>query len=84
MTETELILTGGQQLRVEGDAKRVETAVVSAARGSILELAWLTEAHTRLRVGINPDHVLMIRGLEGDEVDSAQLVDLEGAETEVS
>lgn len=69
MTDTEIVLTGGERLRVEGDAKRAETAIVSAARGSILELAWLTEARTRRRVGLNPDHVLMIRALE-DAVDA--------------
>ncbi len=66
MTDTEIVLTGGERLRVEGDAKRAETAIVSAARGSILELAWLTEARTRRRVGLNPDHVLMIRALDDD------------------
>ena len=64
MTNAEIILAGGQRVEVAGDAKQAETAIVSAARGSILELAWLTEAHTGRRVGINPDHVLMIRGLE--------------------
>ncbi len=66
MTDTEIVLAGGERVRVEGDAKRAETAIVSAARGSILELAWLTEAGTRRRVGLNPDHVLMIRSLEDD------------------
>lgn len=80
MTDTEIVLTGGERLGVEGDAKRVEAVVVSAARGSILELAWLTEARTRLRVGINPDHVLMIRALEPDGAGSARLDDLDGAE----
>ena len=58
---TELILTGGQCLRVDGDSHAVETVVISAARGSIMELAWLTEAGTGARVGVNPEHVLMIR-----------------------
>jgi hypothetical protein len=66
MTEAEIVLAGGERVRVAGDAKQAETAIVSAARGSILELAWLTEAHTARRVGINPDHVLMIRALDED------------------
>ncbi|MEO8969168.1 MAG: hypothetical protein ABI355_16130 [Solirubrobacteraceae bacterium] len=74
MTDTELVLTGGERLRVEGDAKRVESAIVSAARGSILELAWLTESGTRRRVGINPDRVLMIRAL--DDVEGQSHADL--------
>ncbi len=70
MTDTEIVLTGGERLRVEGDAKRAENVIVSAARGSILELAWLTEARTRRRVGLNPDHVLMIRALDDVDVDT--------------
>ncbi len=69
MTDTEIVLTGGERLRVEGDAKRAETAIVSAARGSILELAWLTDARTRRPVGLNPDHVLMIRALDDGDGD---------------
>jgi hypothetical protein len=64
MTDTEIVLAGGERVRVAGEAKLAETAIVSAARGSILELAWLTEAGTGRRVGINPDHVLMIRALD--------------------
>jgi hypothetical protein len=58
---TELILTGGQRVQVEGDLHAVEAAVISAARGSIMELAWLTEAVTGERVGVNPEHVVMVR-----------------------
>jgi hypothetical protein len=66
MTDAEIVLAGGERVRVAGDAKQAETAIVSAARGSILELAWLTEADTARPVGINPDHVLMIRALDED------------------
>jgi hypothetical protein len=65
MAVTEITLTGGTQIRVDGGVQVIETAIVSAARGSILELAWLTEAQTGQRVAINPDHVVMLR-----EVDS--------------
>lgn len=61
---TELTLTGGERLRVEGDPQGVEAAILSAARGSIMEFAWMTEADTGERIGINPDHVLMLRALE--------------------
>ncbi len=74
MTDTELVLTGGEHVRVEGDAKRVEGTIVSAARGSILELAWLIESRTHRRVGINPDHVLMIRAL--DDIEGPSQADL--------
>jgi hypothetical protein len=61
---TELTITGGQRLRVEGDPHDVEAAILSAARGSIMELAWMTEADSGQRIGINPDHVLMLRAVE--------------------
>lgn len=65
MAVTEITLTGGAHIRVQDGVQAVETAIVSAARGSIMELAWVTEAETGQRIGINPDHVLMLR-----EVDS--------------
>jgi hypothetical protein len=61
MPISELILTGGERLRVEGDPRAAETVVISAARGSIMELAWLTEADTGQPVGVNPEHVMLIR-----------------------
>jgi hypothetical protein len=61
---TELTLTGGERLRVEGDPKVVEAAILSAARGSIMELAWMTEAQSGQRIGVNPDHVIMLRILD--------------------
>jgi hypothetical protein len=62
----ELTLTGGERLRVEGDPEVIESAILSAARGSIMELAWLTEAESGQRVGVNPDHVLMLRRLDAN------------------
>jgi hypothetical protein len=61
---TEVVLVGGERLRVEGDARQVEAAILSAARGSLMELAWMTEAETGRPIGINPDHVLMLRVLD--------------------
>ena len=42
----------------------VEAAILSAARGSLMELAWMIEAGSGQRVGVNPDHVLMLRIVE--------------------
>jgi hypothetical protein len=58
---TEITLLGGERLRVEGEAKQIESSILSAARGSIMELAWMTEAATGQRIGVNPEHVLMLR-----------------------
>lgn len=37
---TEITLVTGERHRVEGDAKTVEQAILDAARGSIMQLAW--------------------------------------------
>ncbi|MGZ4172196.1 MAG: hypothetical protein ACXVUE_10580 [Solirubrobacteraceae bacterium] len=66
MAVTEIILTGGERITIDADAQVVESTILSAARGSLMELAWMIEAQTGRRVGINPDHVLMIRELDGD------------------
>jgi hypothetical protein len=58
---TELTVVGGDRYRVEGDLKDVERQILSAARGSIMEFAWLVEAETSERIGINPEHVVMVR-----------------------
>jgi hypothetical protein len=61
---TEITLVGGDRLQVEGDVHSIESMILSAARGSIMELAWMTEVPTQERIGINPDHVLMLRAVE--------------------
>ena len=63
MTTTEITVIGGGLYRVEGPAKDVERAILNAARGSIMELAWLVEAESGEQVGINPECVVMLREL---------------------
>jgi hypothetical protein len=58
---TELTLVTGDRFRVEGSLKEVERTILDAARGSIMQLAWLIEAETRNDLGINPDHVVLIQ-----------------------
>ena len=58
---TEIILVTGDRYRVDGDVKHVERMVLDAARGSIMQLAWLIETETRNDVGVNPDHVVVLR-----------------------
>jgi hypothetical protein len=64
MAFAEITLVGGDRLRVEGDTQQIEAAILAAARGSIMELAWMTDAQTGQRIGINPEHVLMLRALD--------------------
>ncbi len=60
---TEITLLGGQCYRVEGEAKAIERLILDAARGSIMQLAWLTEAQTGESLAINPECVVMLRPL---------------------
>ncbi len=60
---TEITLTGGVRHSIEGDASDVERVILAAARGSIMELAWLTDAETGERVGVNPAFVVSLRAV---------------------
>jgi hypothetical protein len=64
MSLTEITLAGGQRLHVDGDPRAVEATILAAARGSIMELAWMTEADSRRSVGVNPEYVVTVRALE--------------------
>ncbi len=61
---TEIALVGGDRYRVVGAAKDVERTILDAARGSLMELAWLVEADTGERIAINPECVVMLRALD--------------------
>jgi len=58
---TEVTVLTDARYRVEGDAKDVEWIILDAARGSIMQLAWMVEAETGERLGINPDCVVALR-----------------------
>lgn len=58
---TEITVLGGDRYRVEGRAEDVERLILAAARGSIMELAWLVEAESGERIGLNPECVVMLR-----------------------
>jgi hypothetical protein len=60
-TKTEIVLVTGESCRVEGDAKHVERKILDAARGSIMQLAWFSDAETGGDVAVNPEHVVAIR-----------------------
>jgi hypothetical protein len=61
---TELTLSGGDRVRIDGDPHEVEAAILAAARGSLMEFAWLTEADSGQAVGVNPERVAMIRATQ--------------------
>jgi hypothetical protein len=58
---TEITLITGERYEVEGPAETVEAQVVGAARGSIMQLAWLTDAADGRAFGVNPEHVVLLR-----------------------
>jgi hypothetical protein len=60
---TEITFVTGERCRVEGEAKDVERLIIDAARGSIMQLAWLTDAHAGEPLAINPECVVMLRPL---------------------
>jgi hypothetical protein len=60
---TEIVLVTGERIRVEGDAKDVERAILGAARGSILEFAWVVQSETSESIAVNPEYVVMLRPL---------------------
>jgi hypothetical protein len=66
---TEITFLTGERCRVEGEAKDVERLILDAARGSIMQLAWLTDAHAGEPLAINPSCVVMLRALKPDRSD---------------
>jgi len=64
---TEITVLGGERHRVEGDVKSVERLILDAARGSIMELAWMTDALTGESVGFNPESVMMLRAVSSSD-----------------
>lgn len=60
---TEITLVDGERHRVDGDVKEIEQLILNAARGSIMQFAWLTDAHTAEPLGINPEHVMTLRAV---------------------
>ena len=60
---TEITIVTGERYRVRSDVRDVERAILDAARGSIMQLAWLVDAETGEDLGVNPDHVVLVRAI---------------------
>ncbi len=65
MPSTEITLLAGNRHRVEGEPADVERLILNAARGSLLEFAWLTDAASGEPIALNPEHVVMLRAVTG-------------------
>ena len=61
---TELTMVNGERYMIGGEALDVEKAIIAAARGSIMQLAWLEEAESSRSLGVNPAHVVSLRAVE--------------------
>jgi hypothetical protein len=57
---TDITLAGGARHRVDGDASDVARVILDAARGSLMEFAWLVDAETGDRLGVNPALVVSL------------------------
>ncbi len=58
---TEITVVTGDRYRVERDLKDLERIITDAARGSIMQLAWLVEAETGKDLAVNPEHIVTLR-----------------------
>ena len=58
---TEVTIVTGERYRVRAAVKDVERIVLDAARGSIMQFAWLVDAETGHDIALNPDHIVMLR-----------------------
>jgi hypothetical protein len=61
---TEIAVITGERYRIDGDPKDVERIILDAARGSIMQLAWLIATETGEDLAVNPDHVVTLRAVE--------------------
>lgn len=68
---TELTVLTGDRYRVEGEAKHVEQVILDAARGSIMQLAWLVDAETGEDFAVNPGCVVILRA-DGSRASSSE------------
>jgi hypothetical protein len=57
---TTVVLVTGERYELQGSPKEVEAAIVGASRGSIMQLAWMTEARSGRAIAINPLHVVAL------------------------
>jgi hypothetical protein len=58
---TELLLSTGERVEVEGRLEEVEEKIVSASRGAMMELARLVVASSGATIAVNPGHVVALR-----------------------
>jgi hypothetical protein len=58
---TQITLVTGERCVVRGLLTDVEATVIAASRGSIMQLAWMTETASEESIGINPACIVSLR-----------------------
>lgn len=61
---TEITVVTGHRYQVQGDTKAVERILLDAARGSIMQLAWLVDSETGQALAFNPEHVVTLKATD--------------------
>jgi hypothetical protein len=61
---TAVTVVSGQRFELRGSPETVEAAIVGASRGSIMQMAWFTEAASGRSIAINPLHVVALEAIE--------------------
>jgi hypothetical protein len=59
---TEILVVGGERFHVQGAPDDVESKIVDAARGSMLELVSLAQAESGELIALNPAHIVAVTG----------------------
>ncbi len=63
LDSTEITLLTGERYEVQGSLEEVESTILAASRGSIMQLVWLTERASSAAVGINPACIVTLRAV---------------------
>jgi hypothetical protein len=63
LDSTEITLLTGERYEVKGSLEVVESTILAAARGSIMQFAWLTDRTSSAVVGINPACIVSLRAV---------------------
>ena len=57
-------MVNGERFAISGTPEDVEKEIIAAARGSIMQLAWLEQAEGGGALGVNPAHVVSLRAAD--------------------
>ena len=81
---TEITIVTGERYLIDGEIKDIERVIIGAARGSIMELAWLVEAGTGKEIAVNPEHVVMLRAVDLESASVGQRASVSDASSDTS